>query len=872
MKARLLSECPAPTTLETPLAEDRPLFVARPEDVATLNAHWQAAAGGSARFVRLSAPFGGGRRALAAEFLRSLPAAGEAPLIWRVSASDQENGVGWLMRMYGALVAAIVAEPARRGQIELHLNAQLPAQKPRVQGWYQQFVGALKESKLDTASGQVQLRIPQDNPLIGLIEITLGIARRVPVVLELQGAYVVHSVILAQFLEVLQAGAAATGAKLLVLIHDEPAGALRDSSHPAPLLDVYARNADAFPEAPLAAWGEAEVGAFLDSKGWSGNAARLAEIGEGRPGFIAEVAEILHEQGTLNTDLADVTISSLTPLTVDEDELDVPAEPAAEGQRKHAGAGDALQVAYLAALLGQIFPAALIAEMGGFERESIDDLLDAMEDLFEEVQYAEQMGTWLYRFKRGTFREGVLARFDNPEGKAIARRVATFMERFLAPRGQSFMIRATRLYAEADDFDRAAMMRAITLTNDSPDAWGMSWDLMRYDASFAWTDTMRRTVLTTLLEHLVNAGPLQQADAVHQDATGWATAKADRDLQGWLLLSGSKLDLRRGDLYRARDRARDALTVFTTLGNVQRQAEVHAHLAAIDLQDGKPDDALTAVEQSLEIGARPGEDGRKIVQPAILAQAELTRGVVARQKREFDKAIGHFRNANEVAGNTGLAALALESGIALGETYLASNQHEAARDILRRVLTATRQVGATQRERTASQLLAQAEGALRNFEGALQLAQRALQITQQLKLEPAMPVDLYNVGFFSLAMNKGADALPFFEQALARLKGQDNHPLLKDLYYYAGVASVQAGKADNARTYLQRAIRPLQAAREVRKLLTTLDQLALLEHRAGNTSTAVKLLNDAINIARDADLKDEKRELKKHLEQITGQT
>ncbi|HMV67282.1 MAG TPA: hypothetical protein PKA64_10560 [Myxococcota bacterium] len=845
------------------MAEERPLYVAREEDLTTLQQHWEAANGGKARMVRVVSDFGGGRRALVAEFLRRLRGGADEPLLWRVAASDQEHGIGWLMRMYGALVAPIASDVIRRGKVEMILNGQLPQQTRRVQGWYQQFVASLKESKVDAQTGQVQLRIPQDNPMVGLVEIVSGIARKTPIILELQSPYVAHTVLVAQFLEAL--AHEGRDARLLVIVYDEPAGDVRTTTHPAPLLDLYERRPELFPALELRPWTEAETSRFLESRGQTGNAARLAEIAGGRPGFIAELADILAERGGLASELGGVTLASLTPMGVDEDELDV--KPDGEGERKHATAADAPRVAHLAALLGHVFPSSLIAEMGGYDRESIDDLLDAMGDLFEEVQFSEQMGTWLYRFKRGCWREGVLQLNDTDEGKEITRRVAVFMERFLAPRGQAFMTRAARLYAEGQAWQRAAAMRAIALTNDAPDAWGMSWEMMRYYDEVPWTDTMRRTVMTTLLEHLATSGNVQSADQLHAEATAWATEKEDRDLQGWLLLTGSKLDARRQDLFRARDRARDAIRIFEALENRPRLAEVYAHLAAVDLQDGQWQPALENAEKALEFGTRE-QDGRRIALPAILAQVELTRGVVARREGKLEASIQHFRQANEVAGSTGLGPLALEAGIALGEALAASRQLDPARDVLGRVLQACRQLGAVARERNTAQILAQVEGTLRNFGAALELSQRVLQITQQMKFDQAMPVDLYNVGFFNLTLNKGTDAIPFFEQALERLKGQDSHPLMKDLHYHYGLASLQAGKADSARSALRASLRPLQAAGDHRKLVTALDQLAMLEHRAGNAGNAKKLLEQAMTVADTADMKDEKREIKRRLESL----
>lgn len=849
------------------MAEDS-LFVARPDDLAALNAHWDAVADGDVRFVRVQAGFGGGRRALTGALMRDLRTHAEDPLLWRTSCSDQENGLQWLIRMYGSLVSQITGDVLKRGKVEMILNGQLPSQTKRVQQWYQHFVAALKESKADPKTGQMQLKIPQDHPLIGLIEILVGIARKMPIVLDLQSPYVGHSVLVAQFLEVLHDEVKREGGRMLVFLHDELDGDIT-SAHPAPLRDVYDRRADDLHTLQLQSWSEGEVAEYLKSKDLEGNAAGIAALAGGRPGFVGELVEILEEQGKLNDELTDVSLATLVPMTVDEDDLEIPEEPPAEGERKHATKDDAGRVAFLAALLGQVFPSNLVAEMGGFDKESIDDLLDAMGDLFDEVQFNEQMGTWIYRFKRGTWREGIMAQNDTDEGHQLARNVGVFMERFLAPRGVGFISRTARIYAEHGAPNRAAGMRALALTHDSPDAWAMAHEVLRYFDEVPWTDAMRRTIFTTLLDHLASSGNVGAADRVHTAATEWANAQEDRDLSAWLLLNGSKIDLRRGDLFRARDRARDALTMFEALENKTRMAEVHTHIASIELRDGKPEAALEAVDKAIELGSREGDDGKRIVQPAILAQSEIVRGVIDRRNRKFDDAIKHFRQANEVAGGTGLGALALESGLAMGEALLASGKLERARDVLRRVLTACRQVGALARERSACELLAQVEGSTRNFEAALQLSQRALQISQQLRAEHLMAVDLYHVGFFTLTQNKGTEALPFLQQSLQRLQGQDNHPLLKDLYYYLGLAGIQANKPDVAKPALQRSLKPLQAAGDARKLVSALDQLAAIEYREGNAQGARKMLADAVGLARQAGLKDERKALKKRLDSIS---
>lgn len=850
------------------MSEDRPLFVARPSDVEALRALYAKAAAGESQTVRLQGPFGGGRRALSAEVIRTIALENDDTVIWRVTCLDQENGLQWLVRMYGSLLATLTRDPLRRGKMEMLLNAQLPSQPARVQGWYQQFVASMKEAKTDAETGQVQLRMPQDNPLLGLVEVVVAISRRFPVVIELQNPYTVNSLALAMFCEALHAEARSTKGKVFQILFDEPESEATKSLYPMPLLDFYERKADQIAVHGIAPWGKDEVDAYLASKGWTGDGARLAQIAGGRPGFVAELADILHEQGRLGGDLADVTFASLVPSKVDEEELDIPDAPPKEGERKHATPDDVGRVTYLAALLGAAFPSNLVADMGGFDRDSVDDLLDAMTDLFEEVQFSQELGTWIYRFQRGSYREGVLERNAGDEGKDLARRVGLFMERYLVPRSYGFIARTARIYADNDAFQRASVMRALALTQDNSDLWGLAYDFTRYFDEIVYPDPLLRTVYMNLLENLANGGNLQVADRVQTEITEWATNKQDKELTAWLLLNGSKIDLRRQDLFRARDRANDALKLYDALGNRGRMAEIRNHLAAIELQDNNLAAALDQAREAEQLGQVQLEEGRTGINPGILATCEHIRGLVARRQGRMTDAIEHFRRANEVAGSTGLASLALDSGLSYGEALLASREFEKGRDALERVLQIARSLRNPIRERQATELLAQAEANLQNFEKALPLALRTLELTKALRFEQALPIDLYHVGFFYFVTKKPTEALSYFRQAEDRVGALGKHPVVKELHYFKGMAHLQAGQVDDAKRSLAAGLRPMQESKDFRKMCSTLEQLASIEKSAGNVAVARKLLTDAIGFAQQGELKDVRKELRRKLEAL----
>lgn len=853
------------------MSEDRPLFITREQDLAALQELWTQARGGQPQVVRLQAPFGGGRRALSSEFLRQVQAQDEDAVIWRVNCLDQENGLQWLVRMYGALIATLTTDVLRRGRVEMILNAQLPSQPKRVQGWYQQFISAMKESRTDKEKGQVQLRIPQDNPLIGLVEVVVALARKLPVILELQGASTVNSLALAMFLDALHRESVQAHGRLMVVLFDEPESEVTKALFPLPMLDLFDRRQDAFTVHRIEPWGEEEARRYLESKGLdTSNAGRLAAIASGRPGFIAELAEILTEQGRLSDDLSDVTLASLVPFDVDESELDLPDSPPAEGERKHATPEDASRVAYFAALLGQAFPSALVADMGGYDRESVDDLIDAMSNLFEEVQYSNELGTWIYRFSRGSWREGILEQNATDEGRELAQRVGMFMERFLVPRGYGFIVKTARIYAESGAADRAGVMRSLALTQDAPDVWGLAYDFTRYFDELDWPDPLLRTIYMNLLDRLVASGNLNAADQIHSQVSEWAAQHDDKDLTAWLLYAGSRLDARRQDLYRARDRARDALKLYEALDNKIRVAEVHNHIATLELQDGNPNAALEQVQLALQAGEMEGPDGRKLHVPGVLASAEHIQGLVARRNGKLVDAVEHFRRANEVAGQTGLAQLALDSGMAYGEALLASGEVQKARDALERVLQIAQALRNPARERSACELLAQAEAALRNFDKALPLAQRTLELTQALQLEQALPIDLYNLGFFHFVTQKPTEALTYFKQAEPRIAGLGNHPVVKEFWYFKGLSHLQAGELEEGRKALRNSLKPIQDAQDWRKMCSALENLAVVEERLGRIDVAKKLLADAIGFAKRANLKDERKALRKRLDALEG--
>ncbi|MEC8422620.1 MAG: hypothetical protein VX000_02520, partial [Myxococcota bacterium] len=447
---------------------------------------------------------------------------------------------------------------------------------------------------------------------------------------------------------------------LLMVLGVEPADDVGKTWMSLPLVDLLERRADDLDVVDLQRWGEEEVGRYLTAKGLTSNAAEIARIADGLPGFVAELVDWLEAEGRLSDDLTGISLSDVADTTPDADELegddDEPADSdeGTPGNRKTAPADDAERVAYLAALLGLSFPSGLLADMAGFERESVDDLLDATEGIYKELQFSKPLGTWIYQFHKALLRESVLQRHQTDEDKQLAARVGAFMERFLVGRGYPYLVKALRVYAAADQPQRAAVLRSMALGADQPQVWAMLHDHLKYFDDTAWPTPMRRTVYMHLVDRMVKGGDVNQTEGLWNEAMQWATDGEDRAMQAWLLFAGSQLDHRRQDLYRARDRANDALKMFGALEDKLKQGEVRAHLAMIELADGNPNAALDQANQAEEIAPIP----------PMQAQAEFVRGHVERRNKKLPAASEHFRKANEIAGANGLGPLALDSGLA----------------------------------------------------------------------------------------------------------------------------------------------------------------------------------------------------------------
>ena len=342
-------------------------------------------------------------------------------------------------------------------------------------------------------------------------------------------------------------------------------------------------------------WGTDETTKYLESRVQPEPPGQITELNSGRPVLIAEMAKWAEDDADFAARLPELTLETLADSSPDASELEEASEEqeeTAEGEApkpRQAGADDAEDIAYLAALMGVSFPSEFIARMGNYKSDSIDDLLDAS-DIYDELQRSEPLNSWIYRFTKTIYRDSVLARHTEKD-KTIAKNVAQYYERVFAGLGPGFLTKTIRMYADIGESARAEMLINRALLAEEPQWWQAIYEIIKTHGSVDWETRLVRTTYLRLGEIAAGSFPPDAAEKLIQEGIAWVDeqskkieaeaapeptededakapdmAKVYKATRGLMLNFGSQLDERRQDKYRARSRAQQALEIFRALG------------------------------------------------------------------------------------------------------------------------------------------------------------------------------------------------------------------------------------------------------------------------------------------------------------------
>jgi tetratricopeptide (TPR) repeat protein len=276
------------------------------------------------------------------------------------------------------------------------------------------------------------------------------------------------------------------------------------------------------------------------------------------------------------------------------------------------------------------------------------------------------------------------------------------------------------------------------------------------------------------------------------------------------------------------------------------------------LQDKKYNAAMDCARQAEKAAAIP----------PVQAFCRFVEGAIHAEGRKFDQAAKLFEESNRLAGQSGNAMLALDSGIKLGQVLLANGSAAKAADVLQQVSKIARQVKAPAQERACTALLAQAHGNEKNFEAALNAANRTLEITKALGFVSLESIDTYNVGLFNLMMQRKTEAVALFKVAREKLPPQNNPGFLKELLFSLGMTQLQIGESQAGEQNLREALAPAAAVKDWGKVIGAHQQIAELARGRDDKKEALKHLNQALKVAEQTKNSEMRKRLKDQIKSL----
>jgi tetratricopeptide (TPR) repeat protein len=846
---------------------DRPLVGLRPITDQLLAA-WEASASGP-HAVFLEGREGSGRATAVAGLLDALKDKGEEPAIVRFHTLDADDGIQALLKTYGSLVTTFTRkEPFADDPVTLLDHAIESVADDAVAHWLSGIVSNVREFR-NHRGGNFQIRLPPENPYLGVLYALDVLGPHARWVLDLRGSNVNISPAFWTFLAALVGRARSRSWKMLFVF--TPGDIVYGESSKEDLPGPGAFQRSLFPDrttietAPLSPEHVAEIVAdtYRPNAFPEGLAAQLHKLSGGHADTLHELLDTLEEDETITwdddgyslSDLDDVDWDVLVPMPLEEEDDDDGDD---EGEALDHDLAE--RILHVGAVEGREFTASLLRTVLGAGEDVIDDTLDAMEHVVKEGRYHQQLGTWTYVFHKGFIRD--YYRRTTPEGwkrteADVAKALATVLLQSYAPAAFEYIPRAARLFVQGGDSRSARNLLAMAMGSERPELTAFALEVAERFPDSPWPDSLLRFVHASTAERAVNGAALEGAQEVLDKADAWAKAHGDDSLAAYCQLLDCRMQIRRGDFAKARDVGAAALAAFQGLDDPRRTGETLNQLAMVALNQGDMAGAETFVKQAEKATTLPPVRGHSL----------YIRGVIEKRKGQIPQAAKSFERAVSISTQAGNLPLVLESMLNAGETALMTGQGAAVAEMLERALEMSRALRSPVRERAASRLLCQAEAARGDGEAAYAMAKHALDLTRELgRGEEEEYVDLYHAGLFAVMSGRADEAVDWLQAARPGAEKAGDGNLVPEILFNLGQIKLSTKDFTGATASMEEALGLVRQRGDKARELRILEHLGVAQSAAGDHDGAMKRFQEAIEKAVGPQAKEYRKNLRKRLQ------
>ena len=226
-----------------------------------------------------------------------------------------------------------------------------------------------------------------------------------------------------------------------------------------------------------------------------------------------------------------------------------------------------------------MFTAGVIAEQLSVDKDTIDDLLDELEEHVSELVFHEGIQSWLYEFKSPLIWRYYNEALSPAAGRQLARGLGELLEKRYAGRGVDYAIKASRLWLEAGDTRRYVSLLGLAGSAERLEILQMGVEMVRTYPESPYPKPLYKALHLTFFEKAAPIAPPDQVPRLIDEMQAWAEKHDDVTILPWLDLHRARLMQRTGKLKEAADYAKQAQSGFARRSNPVKEAEAIMVLA-----------------------------------------------------------------------------------------------------------------------------------------------------------------------------------------------------------------------------------------------------------------------------------------------------